>query len=316
MIQPSKKRLHIETSGCCNNNCLFCCDRGTPYDYRMRSGRLFQQRYKTPFLIAAGFKKHIQRQAGDCGILFTTGEPTLNPELPHFVALAKKCGYSPIGIQTNGRLLSYPEFCQKLIVQGVNELNISLHSYGAKTHDALTRTPGSFQEAMAGLKNAVFLKDEYNIRIIVCFTITKLNITHFFKFTRMILNIGKIDGIVFNTLMFSGNAERFFNQLFVSYSRVAEEFKKTIRKFRAFKHTVLPAISISPMPFCLMNGYEEFISVFEQPFQVKNNKIAVLNRDSKQIKIHECKDCVYVDICSGINNIYLKKMGSAEIQCK
>lgn len=86
-----------------------------------------------------GFMKESKKIENIDSILFTGGEPTLNKNLILFVRLAKKLGYKDIGLQTNGRLLSYKNFCIKLMENGINEISISIHGSNKKIHDAMNR---------------------------------------------------------------------------------------------------------------------------------------------------------------------------------
>lgn len=101
-----RKRIHIGTSGCCNNNCLFCCDRDL-HNGSLSSSKLYLTLYGTPYLTLKGFMKESKKINSIDSILFTGGETILNKNLTSFIRLSKKLGYKNIGLQTNGRLLCY-----------------------------------------------------------------------------------------------------------------------------------------------------------------------------------------------------------------
>lgn len=79
-------------------------------------------------------------------------EPTGLRNLPATVRALKK-RYATLSLFTNGRRLDAP-LARRLAAAGVDEVVVSLHGPDAATHDALTRAPGSFDEAVAGLRAA------------------------------------------------------------------------------------------------------------------------------------------------------------------
>lgn len=79
-------------------------------------------------------------------------EPTGLKNLPA-TARALKKRYGVLSLFTNGRRLD-AALARRLAAAGVDELIVSLHGPDAATHDALTRAPGSFDEAVAGLRAA------------------------------------------------------------------------------------------------------------------------------------------------------------------
>ncbi len=109
LVSRDKKRIQIPTSGQCNNNCLFCSDRSSN-DGRFTLATRFFSLYKFPFLTKKAFTRRSKKLNGVDSILFTGGEPTLNPDLASFVKLAKISGWKNTGLQTNGRLLCCKDF--------------------------------------------------------------------------------------------------------------------------------------------------------------------------------------------------------------
>lgn len=310
--QAKIRTIHVGTCGCCNNNCVFCGDRENERG-GFSSADFFFSLYKKPFLVQRGFKRFCRQQKGSLNILFTSGEPTLNPNLFDFIKAAKKYGYRNIGLQTNGRRLSYKPFCTELVKSGVNEVSVSIHGSCDKIHDSLTRSPGSFKQTMQGLRNLTLIKQAYPLKIITTFTITKINYHDVYFYIKLMMSLKKVDRIVLNTLMYTGNAKKKISQIFVSYSDITEEFKKSIDKNKEEGYD-MSTISLSPIPLCLMRGYEQYTGRFEDPFQIKKGKVRKLNRDSQQIKTKKCIKCSHRFICDGLDAAYYEKIGSFELK--
>jgi MoaA/NifB/PqqE/SkfB family radical SAM enzyme len=89
------------------------------------------------------------------GVVLTGGEPTLHRQIVALAQLARRLGFDPIQLQTNGRMLAYREVVDVLRRAGVTEFSPSLHGSTAAVHDGLTRAPGSFVETVAGIRNVV-----------------------------------------------------------------------------------------------------------------------------------------------------------------
>lgn len=140
MVHPS--RADVKIGFACNNRCVFCA-----------------QGEKRRSCAAVPFDELVRRlsaaRAGSGSLVLTGGEPTLHRDLPRLVAVAHRLGYAPIQIQTNGRMLRYPEAVDALVAAGATEFSPSLHGSTAALHDALTRAPGSYRDTVAGVQNLV-----------------------------------------------------------------------------------------------------------------------------------------------------------------
>jgi len=95
------------------------------------------------------------RREGATSLWLGGGEPTLRPDLFGIAAAARKIGYTRVRLQTNGMLLSYPEYVQRSRAAGVTEVSFSVKGARADTHDRLARTPGSHAMMLRGIENAV-----------------------------------------------------------------------------------------------------------------------------------------------------------------
>lgn len=138
----AEKRHWVRLSWNCNQRCLFCHDRGAQGS---RTATLEEVRRD----LAQGRKQGMRR------VVLSGGEPTLNPDFLKIIRLARKAGYTHIQAISNGRRFCYPEFLDAAVAAGLDEITFSLHGHTAALHDRLTRTPGSFVQAMAALRRAL-----------------------------------------------------------------------------------------------------------------------------------------------------------------
>jgi molybdenum cofactor biosynthesis enzyme MoaA len=175
-------RLLVMTGTECGNACVFCSARG--------SGQLRRAGAEIARELAAN------RRACDA-VEFIGGEFTLRPDAVALVKLARGMGYRSISIETNGARLAYPAYAAALLEAGLTGIAFSLHGATAKTHDALTRNPGSRKLLLSGLENMKAL-GMTGLRI-NC-VVTKLNIGELAKIAAMAQKDESIESVRFLSL--------------------------------------------------------------------------------------------------------------------
>ena len=87
------------------------------------------------------------------GLILTGSEITLFSELPDLARMARNAGFEHVRIQTHGMKLARPDYCEMLVEAGVDEFFVSVTGCDARTHDAITTVPGSFDKTLKGLEN-------------------------------------------------------------------------------------------------------------------------------------------------------------------
>ncbi|GAI50981.1 unnamed protein product, partial [marine sediment metagenome] len=139
------------------------------------------------------------------------GEPTIREDILELVKRAKDLGYRDIGLSTNGRMLSYNDFAKKLIKSGVRRINFSLYGPGAELHNAITRTPKSFQQTIQGIKNVQKLS---NTNVIVNTVVSQLNYQKLAQIGKLLSSL-KIKFFNILDLIPDGYAKNFYETLVV-----------------------------------------------------------------------------------------------------
>lgn len=284
---PSLVVLHVPTGHSCNNRCVFCIERsaGTPSR-----------------LTLAEVEEQLERMRDQIDtVIFTAGEPTLNPILAQSAAAARKRGYRIIGVVTNGRRLRDQALCAALLDAGMNDIRVALVGPDAEVHDAVTQRKGSFDQTVAGLKNLASLRVKYSFHFEVNSALVQSN----FRLLRQIHDFAQgfgIDRINFNVVEPCGAAQDAVDSVVPRYREVMEVVDNCGLDFRS------PVRSLSRVPLCA--GGLEWA---QESFHFALGK-QITRYDPVAGKIHgpPCENCALKDSCPGIWEEYIKQYGWEE----
>jgi cyclic pyranopterin phosphate synthase len=327
-IAKREERIHVLTGAVCNNNCLFCMEED-------REGRERVNSQTTDEVVKWILEKH----AGAEELCFTSGEPTTNKRLGHWVKMAKDAGVRRISMMTNGRALSHEPYTKALLGAGMRRFYVSIHGHDAKLHEGLTRTPGSFAQTVAGIDVvAKFLRS--GVELHTSTVVTKRNLPHMAEIYRFLRAHG-VQQVVFNVMQANGRANTYFDQLFPTYgeiARVAREFLDEQRKIEA-----QPMAFLVDIPLCTTEGiadfhrgYVESYAHYEPPGNHSHDialpiesdpaaradgpegPLVQIRRsdldDAARKKRAECAACKYDRVCEGVWSNYLARYGWDEMQ--
>lgn len=316
------ERLHVCVGATCNNNCIFCMERDRDSRFRRLSAQTCED-----------VRRMMTVEPRPKEVMFTSGEPTLNPELPKYIAMARDLGYETVGMITNGRRLSYMAYARTLLEAGLNHVLVSIHGPDAKTHDALTRTRGAFEQAISGLANLAALRRQFpSLKVHTSYVVNRRNMYLFRQFYDAMLPF-RVDQHVFNVMMPDGRGADHFDVLMPRYSDVAAEFARFVAD--------LPPEGVSrvfllDIPYCTteglpssVRGYVERYFHFEPEGEVKGllpdarpkiegetkryAMVAKNDRDEAvRCKRPECGSCGYIRHCRGVFLIYIERFGWQE----
>jgi MoaA/NifB/PqqE/SkfB family radical SAM enzyme len=287
-----RQRLHVKVSRSCNNNCLFCLD----------------DRDRREDVTEAGVAELLAAHVHLREVLFTCGEPSLHPQLPGFVAAARRAGYTSIGLVTNGRRLSYEAYCRSLIEAGLTEVTISIHGATARQHDALTRTRGSFEQTLGGLRNVHRLGQSRWIRLISSTVVTRRNAGTLADLLALLAAEG-VDVMVINVVEPSGSALEHFDAVFTSYRELAASVAAALDGFEHRRRVV-----VEGLPLCTSLPLLDAAGVREEIHLREGDQLRALPPDRGHLKPEICGGCRLWDRCPGIYESYARRRGTDELQ--
>jgi len=278
------KRADIKIGFGCNNHCLFCV-QGDKRDF------CFHKELKE-------IKESLEeaKEQGNDEAVFTGGEPTLHPNFLEIVQYSKKIGFKEVQIQTNGRLFAYKDFCLKTIKAGATQFSPALHGHNAEIHDFLTDAKGSFDQTSQGIKNLRSL----NQYVLTNTVITSKNAKYLPQIAKLLVKLG-VNQFQFAFIHISGTAKKNIDWIVPQKSKIMKYIKKGLDiGIKANKTVMTEAI-----PYCLMDGYEEYIAekvippsvVYDAGFVVKDYH--KYRKDKGKSKGPNCQKCKHFDICEG-----------------
>ena len=206
---PGKVAATIFTSGC-NFRCRFC------YNKDLVEGTVEEISEKEVFDFLESRKGLLE------AIVICGGEPTIHPQFLEILNFTRKTyPNNQIELLSNGRRFVYKEFAHKVMQMPNLTLMISLSGYDSKTHDKITRSEGSFQQTIEGLKNIFFyfhpsLNQKVEIRIVI----TKIN----YKYLTKILDLIRkkfflVDRVILIFLEVEGQGRDNFDQVGLTYKQ-------------------------------------------------------------------------------------------------
>ncbi|MGE4292850.1 MAG: radical SAM (seleno)protein TrsS, partial [Desulfovibrio sp.] len=104
------------------------CDLGCPVCFASAGGKAPAR----PDLTRADVEqllRGVQQASGFCNLQFSGGEPSLHPDLPEFLTLAKRIGFPFLQLNTNGlRAAREPDFAQRLATAGLDSVFLQFDS--------------------------------------------------------------------------------------------------------------------------------------------------------------------------------------------
>ncbi|MBI5630743.1 MAG: radical SAM protein [Elusimicrobia bacterium] len=292
----AEERHWLRLTTVCNQRCLFCLDRdaqdGGFVEWEALRREMSEARSR-------GLKR----------VVLSGGEPTIHPRFLEAVGAARELGFERIQVITNGRRFCYPDFLRKAQSLGLSEATFSLHGHTRELHERLTRTPGSFLQALAGLGNALSLP---GMIVSVDVVITKLNLGALREILDFYLGLGARE---FDLLRLTptGDAWRHWGELYCDFSD--PENLASLR--RALELSRRPGVRIWTNRLApeFLEGYEDLIQPPEKLLDELRGRYSVFRRFLAGLAEPECagpqcRHCALEGLCSDLK--LLRRCGRLE----
>ena len=281
----------------CNIGCVFCSNpvsgfRETTDKYSYAEMVRKVEKYKR------GLRTFVKFDDVSDYFNLTGGEPTLHPEFLKIVGLLR--GEFPralVRVLSNGRLFSYDDFARRTMAMGLTpfEVAVPLFGHDARSHEATSRTPGSFAQTMAGLEN-LRRHRQAGQRVEIRIIMTRIQNKSLAGLLDMIAeHLGWVDQVVFLFVELEGFAEQYRDSVSWTMSEAANALDAMHEKLAR-----LPQARLYHFPLCTVpTRLWPYVYNTLAPFKVTWLK--------------GCADCSHRAQCVGVHRSYVKHMGAPDI---
>lgn len=259
------------TSGC-NSNCIMC---PSPEASRKKA-------QDTDLSELFNLSKHIP--ADTPHLTITGGEPFLIGEriFPLIAFLKERFTCTEFLFLTNGRIFAVKKYLELLkeAIPPYSIVAIPIHGSNAKVHDKITRTPKSFEQTKAGIKN--LLKNNISIELRV--VLSKLNIDNFAEIANLIIN--EFNGIEYVSIIameMTGTARTNLEKVWIPYKETFEKVSPSVRKL------IENGVDVKLYNFPLCTVERNYWTLCEK--SISDNKVRYAET---------CDVCKYKKNCGGI----------------
>ncbi len=269
----------------CNNHCLFCTRPNDPKTHNMWGFVPFK---KTNEL----FEEFAKIRSFASAIILSGGEPALRPDFFKLLEKLIELDFCKVQVQTNGRLFSNKEFCERTVsvLGNRGEFFVSFHAPNEKLFEELSGVKGSFNETVLGLKNLI----ELNARIRTDTVVVRQNYKDLAVTVDFLASLG-VKGMELIFVHPNGRAWENRERIVPRIEETVPFVKEAVN--RGICNGILPVIT--RYPFCVLGDYAKHAVEFHYSEDFDN----YLNA---RVKGAECQKCKYFKNCPGIWTNYLK----------
>lgn len=282
----------------CNIGCVFCSNpvegfRETTERYGFEEIRAKLDRYK------AGEPTFLKFDDQRDYFNLTGGEPTIHPEFHRVLALIRsRFPGRLIRLLTNGRMLHYEEFARRTVaIAGLPfEAAVPLFGFDARSHEATSRAPGSFDQTVSGLRNLLRLRRPgqlVEVRVILTRPQLK-SLEGLFDF--LLSEFPELDRLALLFVELEGFAERYSDRLVAPMSEVGRRLEANLERLRRFREARLYHFPLCVLP----TGLWPFVWNTLAPFKVT--------------WLDACRSgCLYREACVGVHRSYVEATGAPDV---
>lgn len=249
-------------------------------------------------------------QLGHTMVVFSGGEPTIRPELLEWADHVVRLGLD-VGLVTNGLMLAYPEFVDKLQARRLRYVYQSLHGGSPRVHNSLVRAD-TFKAAWAAVGTLAGRGLDYTINTVV----TRQNVDHLREIVDLL--VPHLDvRLKFSMVAPKGGGSRAFDSLMPPVREVAARVVEAIA-YGTERTNGRGRYAHDGIPFCLLpgledryddlktHGYATMVEVGEPDF------FPVDDKDKCQPE--PCRGCALRGACPGLFAGYHEVFGHGELR--
>ena len=291
----------ILNSGC-NLSCIFCGGHPKSNDLKIKEEEM------AVYNNLLDFKKD-----GVKKISISGSDPIEYDKIIELVKYIKQEGFEFVQLSTHGTKLANSMFSNKLIKAGVDKFRIPLYGSNAKIHDSITKTNGSFDQIIKGIKN--LLNKKNNIEIQISCLIVQQNKNDLLKIVDLINKLG-IKDFYFSIPCLTEEDCSFYIPL--------KDLKTHIKKLYDYALKINPQTMFLEIPFCVFGVFNlkninnttqpPNLGKYNQPIEKYKTSIPDLPSYRAKKKTNMCNKCKAFNHCDGFFINDINKFGIGKLQ--
>jgi len=288
------KALSVHLTDICNSKCSFCIV-DSPF---VKDDSISRKRVSRFLRDNAG--------QGYEAVNVHGGEATIRRDLLDILDEIRELGYPTVFLQTNGRKMSHVKYARELVDRGVSLFIVSMHGARALTQDRISKSLGSFEQAVKGIRNVKELGAKVRTNSVVC----RDNYTEIPDIADLCLDLGA-DHVNISALHTAGTALRNFWEVTPKYDEiqpyVLEAVDRAVRRDRL--------ITLEGFPYCAIPGYEQYmIDWTENRFKMLYRTFVFDDYENymdanARVKDERCGGCAHNQVCGGVYKEYAELIG-------
>jgi len=235
-------------------------------------------------------------------IALSGGEPTLNPRLAEYVALAHTHGKLPVLLQTNAVKLDDESLVKALVDAGLREAFVSLHGSRAEIGDAVTYAPGTYERSLVGIDHLVRANVEVTLNYVLCET----NFRDMPEFVRLVAARWPSARVNVSFVAPSTDVVPRDREMIPRYSDVLPFVAQSIALARSLGVTIGGFESMCGIPLCLVpTEMDQFRGLHDVPPGYDGGEF---------LKAEACTRCELETRCYGLRRGYAEIHGVEELR--
>jgi MoaA/NifB/PqqE/SkfB family radical SAM enzyme len=241
--------------------------------------------------------------AGRRGVRITLsgGEPTLNPRLVEYVALAKEHSRLPVQLQTNAVRLDDGALVAALATAQLDEAFVSLHGSTAEISDRVTEAPGTFARTVVGIDHLA----RTSIKTILNFVLCQANYADVGAFVELVSFRWPLALVNFSFVAPSSDVVPRERSLIPRYADVVPHVNRAVLAAHRSGIAICGFESMCGLPLCLVPEPIERLALSE---------IAPGYDHGEFLKTSECEKCTLKTRCYGLRRGYAAMYGTDELR--
>ena len=272
----------------CSQDCIFCGPLG---QYRFKSEEYLLQVRDRAYAAIKEF-----RDGGYDKIEVSGLDPIEFEGLAEYIGALRSAGFKWVRISTHGSRLSDIGFARKLLKENVDLFRIPLYGATAQAHDAITRTRGSFDRTVQGIRN---IKAIGGTKVLLTSLLFRQNCLELCRIFDLMVELGA-DEMYFSPVLISNNDYSYYIP-----SKFQGPFFQKLVRHAAQRHR---RVEFKDVPYCVFGFDNDFVNNQWQPAhlaqgsqvaEVYRTFIQDLPRYRMKAQVAMCKACAVNDKCDG-----------------